>query len=151
MNANAKKALIAGAVVLTLVVMVVGYIAYRNHYTDGFNRGMTRGYNQGTCDQKREGIKDGYEAYLTSHQLGYTATFTESGDSCTSVKVDLTKTRTFTDEKGNKHVVTTTCKTAQIKLPDQDHPLPYTEDVDCQVKDESTAKVDIGQAVTPGG
>ena len=151
MNANAKKALIAIAAVLTIVVVAAGFIAYRNHYTDGFNHGLKKGYNDGICDQKREGVKEGYKAYLTTHQLGFQAKFTQSTTSCTSIKVDLTKMRTIVDEKGNKHVVTTTCKTAQIKLPDGTHPLPFTENVTCTVQDLSNSKVDIGAPVTPGG
>lgn len=151
MNANTKKALIIGAVILTVVASLVGVIAYRNHYTDGYNHGVQKGYNDGVCDQKRAGVEEGYNAYLTTHQLGFSAKFTRSATSCTSIKVDLTKTRTIVDEKGNKHVVTTTCKTAQIKLPDGTHPLPYTENVDCTVQDVSNSKVDIGAAVKPGG
>lgn len=140
-RSNAFYVVIMSIVVVAVVALGTSASNYHTHrYQDGFSHG----YNAGVCDQKGQGVQDGYSAYMNTHNLGFVPKFS-GGARCNQVFVVLTKVT-----KGDGHVTTTTCKRTEILLPDGTHPLPYTKGTKCTTTDVSTHTVGIGQPVGGG-
>ena len=130
--------------VFVAIVAVLAAVRVANFSTNRYQDGFSHGYNAGVCDQKGQGVQDGYSAYLETHNLGFAPKFS-SGARCNQVFVVLAKVT-----KRDGHVATTTCKRAEILLPDGTHPLPYTKGTKCTTTDVSTNTVNIGQPVGGG-
>ncbi len=129
---------LASAIVVVIVIALVCLAVF------GATALYRKGKSDGACDKEAQAVMNGYQAYLTSHDIGYKAEF-ERGEECTDVFVTLTKVT-----KGDGHTVTITCPQVKVKAVDDDHPLPYTEPVECDVVDTSTVKVGVGQPVKSG-